>query len=83
MTQGERSRTIKKLLKWLNESEKGVTTAGITAYVTREITEMGATKRTAKSYVRSLEDALLIESRDGFRWTITKAGQNWLRRHYT
>jgi len=83
MTQGERSRTIKKLLKWLDESdEKGVTIAGIAAYVTREITEMGATERTAKSYVHSLEDANLIECRDGFRFTITKAGKNWLRRHY-
>jgi len=81
MTQGERSKTMKAVLKWLNDSEKGYPISTIIRYVVNEITELGATERTAKSYVRSLEANYLISAGDGYRFKITPAGKKWLKRH--
>ena len=59
----------------------GVNVAAIYAYITMEITEMGSTHRTAKTYLASCENACLVESFGASKWRISKAGRNWLRRH--
>lgn len=80
MPQSERSEILKKLLKWLNIQEKGVTTPGILYHVKWEITEGGATDKSIKKYIEDLHKAGLIKYKHPF-WKITLAGKRWLERH--
>lgn len=80
MTQGERTATIKALLKWLNEQKDGVTVGKVLWQIEVEITEMGATHRTAKGYLDSIRNASLV-SVSGYRFKISEVGKKWLEAH--
>jgi len=79
--QSERSKNIRELLKWIGEAKsKGKTAGGCVAYVMHEVTEMGATEKTCKSYLRTLDKAAFI-TYDHPYWKISPAGKKWLERH--
>ena len=80
MTQPERARILKKILKWLDTLEKGATTTQILYQVKWEITEGGATNKSIKKYIEDLHKAGLIENKHPF-WRITPAGKKWSERH--
>lgn len=83
MPQSERSQIIKEMLKWLQAKSKknGATLKEIIDHTQLEISEMGATSRTIKGYVRSLTRNGLIQTK-GVRFIITSKGQNWLERKF-
>ena len=85
MPQSERSQNMKEILRWLKDvvGEDGVTVGQIVAYVVNEVTELGATEKTAKGYVERLHKASLIDfvSPNSSKFRITKAGRKWLERH--
>jgi len=84
MPQSERSQNIKAILKWLRDvvGSKGATVQQIIAYVIFDVTEFGATEKTAKSYVEALRRAGFIEPiPDSPRLRITNAGKRWLEEH--
>jgi len=80
MPQPERTKKIIKLLKWLLNIQKTATLAQCVAFIRVEITEMGGTERTARSYVNDCGHFGLIEESRG-RFKITPFGQKWLERH--
>jgi hypothetical protein len=79
LTQGERSKNIKALLKWMDK-KKRVTTGQIVHQILAEITDMGATERTAKDYLESLGKRGFIVSKGAF-FLVTPTGKDWLERH--
>jgi len=83
LPQSERSQNLKELLAWIKAKSmrKGATTQQILERITIEITDLGATTRTARSYLVTLERAGLIYTQ-GLRWKITDKGKNWLERKY-
>lgn len=83
MPQSERSQIIKEILKWLEakSKRKGATMQEIIDHTQLEISEMGATTKTIKGYVRSLSRNGLIQNK-GLRFTITPKGENWLQRKF-
>lgn len=80
MTQGERTATIKKALKWLSEKKEGVSVGNFLFQIETEITEMGATRRTSRSYIDALRDSGLIQS-NANRLKISEMGKKWLEAH--
>ncbi len=80
LPQPERAATIKKILKWLNIKEKGVTVQAFHFHVKWEITEGGASDKTIKKYLEDLHQAGLIENKHPF-WKISQLGKEWLERH--
>lgn len=83
MPQSERSQIIKEMLRWIQAKSKknGATLREIIEYTELEISEMGATHRAIKGYVKSLDDRGLIQSK-GLTFTITSKGENWLERKF-
>lgn len=81
MPQSERSANIRELLKWIGEAKsKGQTVQACMTYTVQEITQFGATEKTAKAYVAALDKAGFI-TYDHPYWKITPAGKEWLERH--
>jgi len=82
LPQAERTQNIIKLLMWLRDVQESATRSQVISYTKVEITSMGATERTAISY---LEDCghygLVEESADHRRFKISVAGKKWLERH--
>jgi len=85
LPQSERSANIKAILKWLHDvvGSEGATVGQIVAYTIYEVTEFGATERTAKSYIQALRRANFIEPHPDrpSKLRITKAGRRWLESH--
>lgn len=83
MPQSERSNTIKELLKWLNAKSKkeGATLKEIIHHVTLEITELGATDRTIRGYIRTLLRTGMIKPK-GTKFICTDKCKNWLERKF-
>lgn len=83
LPQPERTKNIKAILKWLRDivGSKGATVGQIMAYTETEVTDMGATQRTIRSYIEAIRRRQLIAvCGDGFRLRITAAGRRWLER---
>ena len=81
MPQAERTANIIELLKWLRDVQtKGATRSQIISYIKIEVTKMGATDRTAVSYLRDSAKYGLIEEKTR-RFFITSYGKKWLERH--
>lgn len=80
MPQSERAEIIKKILKWMNTQERGVTVQAFQFHVKWEITEGGASDNTIKKYLEDLRHAGLIEYKHPF-WKINQIGKEWLERH--
>lgn len=80
MTQGERTATIKTLLKWLSEQKEGASIGRVLFQIEVEITEMGSTHRTARSYLDSVRNAGLV-SISVNRLKISEVGKKWLEAH--
>jgi len=82
MPQAERTQNIIKLLVWLRDVQESATRAQVISYIKVEVTSMGATERTAISY---LEDCghygLIEESPGGRKFKISNAGRKWLEGH--
>jgi len=85
LPQSERSANIKAILKWLRNvvGSEGATVGAIIKYVIEEITEFGATERTAKSYIQALKRARFVEPHPDrpSKLRITPAGKRWLESH--
>lgn len=80
MTQGERTATIKKTLKWLNAQTESVSVMRFLYEIEVNITEMGATRRTSRNYIDALRDANLI-SVSGLKFKVSEDGKKWLASH--
>ena len=82
MPQSERSHTLKELLRWLDartKSKKGATIQEIINHTTVEITELGATDRAVRGYIRTLVRTGMIEMKV-FRYYTTDKCKNWLKK---
>jgi len=62
MPQAERTQNIIKLLKWLRDVQETATRGQIISYIKVEVTAMGATERTAVSYLEDCGHYGLIET---------------------
>lgn len=80
LPQSERAEIIKKILKWMNVQDRGVTVQAFQYYVKWEITEGGASDKSIKKYLEDLHQAGLIENKHPF-WKISQLGKEWLERH--
>ena len=80
MPQAERTHNIIELLKWLSHQQTPVRRSAIIAYIKTEVTEMGATERTALSYLKDCAKYSLVEEKAG-KFKITGYGIKWLERH--
>jgi len=83
MPQAERTHNIIKLLKWFRDVQATATRGQVIAYTKMEITSMGATERTAISYLEDCGHYGLIETMRDHpgRFKISNAGKKWLERH--
>ena len=79
MPQSERSQAIKAMLVWLNEQERGATISALIRHVELEITSMGGSTRTIRSYVMRCRSQGLIRV-DGIRLICTEKCKRWLAR---
>lgn len=79
MPQSERASVIKAMLGWLNEQPRGVLVGDLIRYVEMEITDMGASTRTIRSYIERCQRQGLIYT-DGLRLKCSEACKNWLKR---
>ena len=82
MPQSERSQIIKQMLMWIDAKTKkdgGVSLGAIIRHTEREITDLGATSRTVKSYLQTLVRHRLVEIK-GLKYLSTQTGKNWLER---
>jgi hypothetical protein len=57
----------------------GATIAECIHHIEVEITDMGATKKRARAYIKSCDEAGLIYTH-GLKFKVSKDGQNWLER---
>jgi len=57
LPQAERTQNIIKLLMWLRDVQESATRGQIISYTKMEITSMGATERTAISYLEVVREA--------------------------
>ena len=80
MPQSERSNNIRELLKFIDQSPKGQTLQACVSYVVQEITQFGATEKTAKAYLAALGRSAFIKYSHPY-WKITPAGKKWKERH--
>lgn len=83
MPQAERTQNIIKLLKWLRDvvKKEGVNRSQAISYIKVEVTCMGATERTALSYLEDCGHYGLIEVLANNKFRITTYGKKWLERH--
>jgi hypothetical protein len=83
MPQAERTQNIVKLLRWLRDVQKeGATRSQIVSYIKVEVTAMGATERTAVSYLEDCGHYGLIETLGSHgRFKLSTAGKKWLEVH--
>lgn len=82
MPQAERTQNIIKFLVWLRDVQKFATRSQIISYIKVEVTSMGATERTAISYLQDCGHYGLIETdTDHRRFKISAAGKKWLEAH--
>ena len=85
MPQSERSQIMKELLSWLDAKSKGkgkgATLKEIIHHTQLEITDLGASNRTIRGYIRDLLRTQLIHT-DGLRFMVTEEGKNWLERKF-
>jgi hypothetical protein len=83
MPQAERTQNIVKLLRWLRDVQKeGATRSQIVSYIKVEVTAMGATERTAVSYLEDCGHYGLIETLGSHgRFKLSAAGKKWLEAH--
>lgn len=79
MPQSERSKVIKHMLIWLAEQPKGVLVGNLIRHVELEITEMGGSTRTIRSYIERCRSQGLIKS-EGTRLICTHKCKNWLQK---
>ena len=82
MPQSERSQIIKEMLMWIDAKTKkdgGATLLQIVRYTESEITSLGATQRTVKSYLNTLLRHSLV-SLKGLKFVCTQTGKNWLEK---
>ena len=79
MPQGERTKNIKAMLKWLTSKRK-VTVAQLQHQVKTEITEMGGTDRTIRSYIADCINAGFIKDEGAFL-SATPLAKEWVARH--
>lgn len=81
MPQSERSEIIKEFLLWFEAKTKqgGAHIKEMVSHIQIEITNMGATARRCREYIKDCEHAGLIR-REGQRFKITEKGEDWLRR---
>lgn len=79
MPQSERAQVIKSMLSWLVEQPKGATVGDIIRYVELEITDMGASTRTIRSYIERCRRQNLITSK-GTHILCTEMCKKWLQR---
>jgi len=73
---------MKELLKWLDAKSKksnGASTSEILKHVMSEISSLGATRRTARSYIETLSELGFIRIYR-LKWKLTDKGENWLKR---
>ena len=81
MPQAERTQNIIKFLVWLRDVQEIATRGQIISYIKVEVTSMGATERTAVSYLEDCGHYGLLETVSGRRFKISPAGKKWLERH--
>jgi len=82
LPQAERTQNIIKFLVWLRDVQKYATRSQIISYIKVEVTSMGATERTAVSYLQDCGHYGLVEiDSDGRRFKISGAGKKWLEGH--
>ena len=73
---------MKELLRWLSAKSKkgdGASVGEIIKYVMSEITSLGASQRTARSYIETLSKLGFIRLYR-LKWKTTELGENWLAR---
>ena len=80
MPQSERSQVIKRMLTWLNEQPQGATIGKLLRHVELEITGMGGSTRTIRSYVDRCRQQGLIRA-DGIKLICTEKCKRWLAKH--
>lgn len=83
MPQPERSKVNKELLVWLlakTKSSNGASRMEVLRHVALEITELGATERTTINYLKTLDGLGLVKVDSLGKYTVTKVGENWLKR---
>jgi len=80
MPQVERTQNIIAFLKWLRDVQSEATRGQCVSFIKTEVTEMGATEKTAVNYIVDCAHYGLIEEKRG-RFRITEAGKKWLERH--
>jgi hypothetical protein len=82
MPQAERTQNIVKFLRWLRDVQETATRGQIVSYIKVEVTSMGATERTAISYLEDCGHYGLIEIVGSHgRFRISAAGKKWLEAH--
>jgi hypothetical protein len=82
LPQAERTQNIIKLLKWLRDVQETATRSQVISYIKVEVTSMGATERTAISYLEDCGNyGLIEESADHRRFKISAYGKKWLEGH--
>jgi len=81
MPQAERTQNIIKFLVWLRDVQKSATRSQIISSIKVEVTSMGATERTAISYLQDCGHYGLLEVGADRRFKISGAGKKWLERH--
>jgi hypothetical protein len=82
MPQAERTQNIIKLLRWLRDVQESASRSQIISYIKVEVTAMGATERTAVSYLEDCGHYGLIETLGSHgRFKISAAGKKWLEGH--
>ena len=80
MPQAERKKNIIAFLTWLRDTQQKANMGQCVAYIRTEVTEMGGTERTARTYVKDCGHYGLIEEKRG-KFSITIFGEKWLERH--
>jgi hypothetical protein len=73
---------VESLLKWLSDMQHEVTFNELVGYVTEEVTGLGVTQRTIRSYIAELHKQGLIDFKENpLRCKITDAGLKFLERY--
>jgi predicted transcriptional regulator len=82
MPQPEREKNIAEMLQWLQDVQNEATLSQLISYVKMEVTRMGGTERTIRSYIEDCHKYGLIEFKGNPpRWRITNAGRKWLEKY--
>lgn len=73
---------MKNFLGWLyakTKTSNGGSLVECLRYFMEEVTDLGATERTAHNYITVLGKLGFI-ALQGSKWVITRTGENWLKR---